>query len=183
MDLILIEDVQNLGGIGDQVKVKRGYGRNYLLPQKKAVIATAKDKKRLEHQKRVADFKLQKARIADEATLAQIKAAKVVITRRAGEQNKLYGSVSTADIAEALAATGLNVDRRKIRLPEAIKAIGTTKVTIRLRAGMEAEINVEVKADAESVAAAAEAAAEAAAAAAKAAAVTEESEAEPTVEA
>lgn len=144
MDLILIEDVANLGTIGDQVKVKAGYGRNYLLPQKKAIVATAKDTKRLQHQKRVAEFRLKKARAADEATLAQLKKAKISISRRAGEQDKLYGSVSTADIADALAAQGLNVDRRKIRLTDTIKTVGVSKVQIRLRADMQVNVDVEV---------------------------------------
>src|SRR5262245_22676443 len=104
MDLVLIEDVPNLGEIGDLVKVKPGYGRNYLLPQKLAIPASMKNKKRLEHQKRIAAHRLAEARQGDEALARKLGELSVSIARKVGENNKLYGSVTASDIALALRA-------------------------------------------------------------------------------
>src|SRR5688572_344854 len=122
MEVILIKDVPNLGEIGELVRVKPGYGRNYLFPQKLAVPASTKDKKRLEHEKRVAQHQLAKAREGDVAIQRQISNMTLTIRRKVGEQNKLYGSVTSSDIAAALREQGVNFDRRRIPLEEPFKA-------------------------------------------------------------
>jgi large subunit ribosomal protein L9 len=148
MELILLEDVLNLGGIGDLVKVKPGYGRNFLLPRKLAVVASTKSKARLEHEKRLASFRLMKAKEASEALAKQMKGTVVSIARKVGENDKLFGSVTSHDIAQALIDKGVKVDRRKVLLAEPIKQLGDFAVKVRLRTDVVAEIKVQVVAEA-----------------------------------
>ena len=147
MQVILVEDVHNLGQIGDQVSVKPGYARNYLLPKGLAMPASTENARRLAHEKRIADFKAQKARAADEDTARKMGGMSVTIARKVGEQDKLYGSVTAADLEEALAEKGLKVDRRKIQLGEAIKSLGTYEVTVALRKDVKATLTVTVEAE------------------------------------
>lgn len=147
MDLILIEDVPNLGNIGDQVSVKSGYGRNYLLPQKLAISASVKNSRRLEHEKRLASFCLQKAKAEAVAYAGKLANTSVTIARKIGEQDKLFGSVTTHDIATALADEGIQVDRRKLQLDEPIKALGVYQVPLKLRGDVTAEVKVWVVAE------------------------------------
>jgi large subunit ribosomal protein L9 len=170
MEVILIEDVPNLGDIGDLVTVKPGYGRNFLLPRKMAIAASGKNKALLEHEKRIASFKLGKAKVASAEAAKQLAKVTLTFTRKVGEQDKLFGSVTSHDIAQALIDKGVTVDRRKVVLQEPIKALGEYKVTVKLRADVVAEVTVKVEADAASAAAAAASAAAAKAAAASAAA-------------
>src|SRR5262245_6665509 len=147
MKLILREDIHNLGKSGEVVTVKDGFGRNYLLPRKMAVLANEQNVKQLEHEKGVIAARQAKLKGAAEDQAKKISAIKVTIKRKVGEQDKLYGSVTVLDIAEAVAAQGQKIDRRHIHLPEPIKAIGTHEVEIRLHRDVHAKITVDVQAE------------------------------------
>ena len=144
MQVILRDDMDNLGKSGEVVNVKPGYARNYLLPRGHAIKATESDVKRVEHEKRVIaarTAKLSKEAQAEADKLSQIS---VSIARAVGEEDKLYGSVTTRDIAEALAGKGVKVDSKKIHLDEPLKALGMTEVQIKLGRGVNATIKVWV---------------------------------------
>ena len=147
MDVILIEDVANLGNIGDLVTVKSGYGRNYLLPQKLAIPASTKNRRRLEHEKRIADGRLKKANVEAERYAAKLANTSVTIARKVGEQDKLYGSVTAHDVATALEDEGINIDKRKLVLEEPLKELGVYQVPVRLRGDVTAEVKVWVVAE------------------------------------
>lgn len=147
MEVILIEDVPNLGDIGDLVTVKPGYGRNFLIPRKLAIPASANNKGRLEHEKRIASFKLQKAKAISAEAAKQLGGVTLAFSRKVGEQDKLFGSVTSHDIAQALTEKGIVVDRRKVVLHEPIKQVGEFKVTVKLRADVAADIKVQVSAE------------------------------------
>jgi large subunit ribosomal protein L9 len=144
MKLILREDVTNLGKSGELVTVKDGYGRNYLLPRKIAVLANEQNVRQLEHEKAVISARQAKLKGGAQEQAAKLSAANVKITRKVGEQDKLYGSVTALDIAEALAAQGIRIERRTIHLPEPIKAVGTHTVEVRLHREVTANLKVEV---------------------------------------
>jgi len=132
MQVILQEDVASLGKAGEVVKVRDGYGRNFLLPKGKAVLADPKNLKMLEHQKRVVAAKEAKRKSSAEDLAAKIGSLSLTISREAGEAEKLFGSVTTKDIAEALRREGYNIDRRDINLDEPIKQLGIFDVPVRL---------------------------------------------------
>jgi large subunit ribosomal protein L9 len=144
MRVILIQEVSQLGRAGDQVDVARGYARNYLIPRKLAVEATAAHVRSLEQLK--AQARLREARLKAEAAALgeRLRNLTVVITRSAGEQERLFGSVTASDIAEALAAQGIPLDRRKIALDSPLKALGTYAVPVRLHREVVAEVQVHV---------------------------------------
>jgi large subunit ribosomal protein L9 len=144
MKVILREDVEHLGRSGELVTVKDGYGRNYLIPYKKAVLATEQNVRQLEHERAVIAARNAKLKGAAEEQAKKIGAVQVTIRRKVGEQDKLYGSVTALDIAEALAAQSVQVDRRNIHLPEPIKAVGQYEVELRLYRDVTAKIKVEV---------------------------------------
>lgn len=144
MRLILREDVANLGRSGEVVTVKDGFGRNYLLPRKMAVLANERNIKQLEHEKSVISARQAKLKGAAESQAKGLSAVSVTISRKVGEQDKLFGSVTALDIAEALASKGQKIDRRHIHLPEPIKSVGTFDVEIRLHHDVKATIKVEV---------------------------------------
>jgi len=144
MQVILKQDVPKLGHAGDIVKVAPGYGRNYLIPRGLAVPATAGSLAQMEHQKRIAASIRRKQLTSAEALLEQIESTAVSIRREAGEDDKLFGSVTNRDIADALAAEGLEVDRRVIQLEEPIKAIGLFTVPVRLHRDVTAKLRVYV---------------------------------------
>jgi large subunit ribosomal protein L9 len=144
MKLILTETIESLGIIGSEVTVKAGYARNYLLPQKKAVAATPQNHKMLEKER--AKFELQ---IAKEKGLAEEMAKRLegVVCRvhaKVSEEDRLYGSVTTREIADALASQGINIEKKMIILNEPIKTIGTHNVPVRIYKGVKPEIIVEV---------------------------------------
>ena len=144
MQVILRDDLDNLGKSGEVVNVKPGYARNYLLPRGLAIKATAGDVTRVEHEKRVIAVrtaKLAKDAQAEAATLSKVS---VSIARAVGEENKLYGSVTTRDIAEALREKGVIVDSKKLHLDEPIKALGDFEVAVKLGRGVNATIKVAV---------------------------------------
>src|SRR5512143_506545 len=140
MKVILREDVENLGKSGDLVTVKDGFGRNYLLPRKLAVLASEQNIRQLDHEKAVIAARQAKLKGAAEEQAKKIGSLQVTIRRKVGEQDKLYGSVTALDIAEALSAQGQKVDRRAIHLPEPIKALGQYEVELKLHREVTAKI-------------------------------------------
>jgi large subunit ribosomal protein L9 len=147
MEVILVEDVTNLGSIGALVKVAPGYGRNYLLPKNMAVLASRKNKAQLDHNMRIANFRKAKAQAAAEDVAKKINGLTVKIARKVGEQDKLYGSVTTHDVQAALAEKGVDIDRRKLDLHDAIKALGEYSVIVRLSGDVRATIKLQVVAE------------------------------------
>jgi len=148
MKLILREDVENLGKGGDLVDVKPGYGRNFLLPRGLAVAANTRNVRELEHQKSVASAKAAKLKASAQAVAKRLAETPVVLRRKAGEQDKLFGSVTAIDIAEALAARGLQLDRRAIDLAEPIKTLGDFEVPVKLHHEVVGKARVKVEAEA-----------------------------------
>ena len=149
MKIILNENVEGLGNIGDLVSVKPGYARNFLLPRKKAVVADEKNVKEFEHQKRQADRKLEKVTQEAEIIKNKIEQISCVISHRAGEEGKLFGSVTNIELAEKIAAAGLDIERKKIVLAEPIKTLGEHEVPVKLGAGVTAILKVVVEASEE----------------------------------
>lgn len=146
IQVILSEDVHALGDAGEIVTVKPGFARNFLVPQGKAVLATAERVHQVEHQKRVISERRAKELNDLEAVKAKLDKTSLEITAQAGEEGKLFGSVTAQNLAELLAEKGLEVDRRKIVLQEPIKTLGEHAVAIRLRADVVAEFKVTVTA-------------------------------------
>lgn len=144
MEVILREDVPHLGTIGDIVKVRPGYARNYLLPRGLATVADKRNTRALEHERRLVDERRRRALSAAEVLAKKIAAARIVITARAGEEGKLFGSVTNIDIERALAEQGLTVERRRIRLDEPIKTLGDHMVPVTLTTGVPCELTVTV---------------------------------------
>ncbi len=151
MNLLLKEDVEGLGFCGDEVKVRDGYGRNYLIPQGKAILATPRNIKQFNHQKMMVQGKVKK--IINSATELAEKIGKVncTIKKKVGEQGKLFGSVTTQEIMDVLRANGIEVDKRKIQPAEVIKSLGDFQVPIKLHTQVIAEIKVSVVPDQEPV--------------------------------
>jgi large subunit ribosomal protein L9 len=148
MKLILREDVENLGKGGELVDVKPGYGRNFLLPRGLAVAANPKNVRELEHQKNIAEAKAAKLKASAEAVAKRLADTPVVLKRKVGEQDKLYGSVTALDIVEALGARGLQLDRRTIDLPEPIKSVGDFEVPVKLHRDVVGKAKVKVEPEA-----------------------------------
>ena len=144
MEVILREHVDNLGRRGEIVKVAAGYARNYLLPRKLALLATEGNKKQIERERAKFEAKETEEKSVAEAVAARMGALEVSITRKVGETEALYGSVTSADIADAMAAKGFEVDRRKIQLPEPIKRIGAFDVPLKLHREVVATVKVKV---------------------------------------
>jgi large subunit ribosomal protein L9 len=146
MNIILNENVDGLGKIGDVLKVKPGYARNFLLPRGLAVEANVRNVNELEHNKRQLERKLQRQTQATELLKTQIEKVACNFTLRSSEEGKLFGSVTTQDIAEKLAAAGVEVDRKKIVLDEAIKTLGEHQVLVKLQHSIVATVKVVVTA-------------------------------------
>jgi large subunit ribosomal protein L9 len=144
MQVILKEDVHNLGKAGELVKVKPGFGRNYLIPQGKAVVATAGNVKQIEHEKKLIAAKQAQLSKDAQAMADRLSSIEVQIERQAGEEDKLFGSVTSRDIEAALQDKGVAVDHKKIHLPEPIKTIGYHTVEIKLGTGVTGKIKVVV---------------------------------------
>ena len=168
MEVILKEDVANLGHRGDVVKVADGYGRNFLLPRKLALQATLANKAVIEQMKSASARRSATEKAQAEEVVAKLAPVALSFTRKSGENGQLFGSVTSADIAAALEAKGFEVDRRKIQLADPIKTVGDYEVAIKLYREVTEHVKVKVQAEAtEEVAAeapAAEPVAEAAAA-------------------
>jgi large subunit ribosomal protein L9 len=144
IQVILKEDVSNLGRSGELVAVKPGYGRNYLIPQGLAIIATKENIARLEHDQKVLELRAAKRRKDADGVKQRLDQVTVQIERQVGEGDKLFGSVTSRDVEEALAAQGTPVDRKKIHLPEPIKALGQYTVDIKLGPEVTAQVKVWV---------------------------------------
>jgi large subunit ribosomal protein L9 len=148
IEVILKEPVETLGGRGDIVKVADGYARNYLLPRKLALAVTAGNKRQIEAERQRALAREKEERAGSEALAAKLAQVECVVARRVGEKDTLYGSVTSADIADALARLGFDVDKRKIQLDEPLKALGEFQVPLKLHKDVIAQIKVlVVKAD------------------------------------
>jgi len=144
MEVILREHVDNVGKRGDIVKVADGFARNYLLPRKLALPATDANKKHVERERKITEAREAEERGQAEAIAARLSAIDIAITRRVGETDQLYGSVTSADIADFLKAKGFDIDRRKIILPEPIKAIGDHDVPLKLHREVTVPLKVRV---------------------------------------
>jgi large subunit ribosomal protein L9 len=147
MEVILKEDVLKLGHRGDVVKVADGYGRNYLLPEKLAIEATAANKAVIEQMKGSAARKSAKEKVTAEELAATLNEVELVFERKVGEHDHLFGSVTSSDIAHELEAKGFTVDRRKIALDEPLKTIGEYHVPVKLHREVTAHVKVTVKGD------------------------------------
>jgi large subunit ribosomal protein L9 len=147
VQIILNEEVANLGRPGDVVKVRAGYARNYLLPRKLAVEANPKNLRAFEHQKSVAMLKREALQEKAVGLKARIEALAITIAARAGEEGKLFGSVTNIDIERALREKGIEVERRRIMLAEPIKQLGDFTVPVRFSAEVEAQLKITVAAE------------------------------------
>ena len=147
MEVILREHVDNLGRRGEIVKVADGYARNYLLPRKLALLATEGNKKQVERERAKFDVKEADEQHAAQAIADRMANVEVVVARRVGETEALYGSVTTADITEALAAKGFEIDRRKLQLVEPIKRLGEYDVVLKLHRDVTTRVKVKVVAE------------------------------------
>jgi|SRR5689334_149278 len=152
MEVILKEDVPKLGHRGEVVKVAEGYGRNYLLPHKLAIEATAANRAVIEQMKQSAVRKSAVEKADSEALAKQLEGVTLAFQRKAGEKDHLFGSVTSSDIADALERQGFNIDRRKIQLHESLKSLGEFDVPIKLHRDVTTRIKVVVEKEAEATA-------------------------------
>jgi len=140
MQLILLQDVANLGKAGELVTVKPGFGRNYLLPEGMAVSASARNVTRLEHERKVIEKRVAKERANAQSIADRLNGMTLQFERKVGEDDKLFGSVSNRDIADQLKKAGMDLDHRKIELEHPVKALGKYEVIVRLGAGVSANL-------------------------------------------
>ncbi len=147
MEVILREHVEHLGNRGEIVKVADGYARNYLLPRKLALLVTDGNRKQIERERAKFDAKEAEEQKVAQAIADRMASVEIVIARRVGETDALYGSVTTSDIAEALAAKGFDIDRRKLQLPEPIKRLGAVDLPVKLHRDVTATVKVKVVAE------------------------------------
>ena len=145
MEIILLEKIPNLGGLGEKVNVKPGYGRNFLIPQGKAVAATAEKIKLFEERRAELEKKAQDVLSAAEVRAASIATLTVSIAHKAGDEGRLYGSIGTKDIADAVTAQGVTIEKNEVRLPNgAIRQVGSYEVSIQLHGDVTATLNLTV---------------------------------------
>lgn len=148
MDVILLEKVANLGSLGDKVKVKAGYGRNFLLPYGKAVAATADNLKAFEERRAELEKAAAEKLAAAQARGEALEGASVTITSKAGEEGKLFGSIGVRDIADAITATGTEVEKSEVRLPEGpLRVVGEYEIELQLHSDVTVNINLAVVAE------------------------------------
>jgi large subunit ribosomal protein L9 len=145
MDVILLQKVENLGNLGDKVKVRPGYGRNYLIPKGKAKPATPENIKEFEARRAELERAAAESVAAAESRKAQLEGLEVTIAAKAGEEGKLFGSIGTTDIAEAITAAGVEVDRHEVRLPQGpIRAVGEYEIELHLHTDVDATVKLIV---------------------------------------
>ena len=144
MKVILKDDVKNVGNMGQIIDVADGFARNYLVPRGLAVEANTKNIKSLEHEKRIIQEKAKKIKNQAQELSDKLSAVTLVIKAKAGEEGKLFGSVTTMDIAEQLKNEGIEIDKKKVVLDEPIKRIGSYPVQIKLHADVATQINIQV---------------------------------------
>ena len=147
MEVILREHVDNLGRRGEVVKVADGYARNYLLPRKLALLVTEGNKKQIEREREKFELKEAEEQKVAQAVADRLANVEIEIARKVGETDALFGSVTNADIAEALAAKGFDIDRRKVQLHEPIKQLGEFDVPLKLHREVTAKVKVKVVAE------------------------------------
>lgn len=148
MEIILLQKVANLGNIGDRVKVKSGFGRNYLLPQGKATVATPDNVARFEARRAELEKAAHEHFSSAEERAAALKEFKLVIPSKAGTEGKLFGSIGTADIAEAATKAGIKIERSEVRLPNgALRTIGDHSVVLHLHADVDVPLAVTIVAE------------------------------------
>ena len=147
MKLLLKEDVQGLGFCGDEVEVKDGYGRNFLIPYGKALMATPKNLKQFNHQKSIVAGRLKKVKVGAESLAQEIGKVTCNFKKKTGDHGKLFGSVTTQEISESLRGKGIELDRRKIQLAEPIRALGDFEVSIKLHPEVIVKLKVTVVQD------------------------------------
>ncbi len=147
MKVILTETIESLGIIGSEVKVADGYARNYLLPQKKAVVASLQNHKLFEQQKVRVDLQIAKEKGIAEEMAKKLEGVVCAIAARVSDENRLYGSITTRDIIDALAAKEIIVEKKMVLMKEPIKTLGTFRIPIRVYKGVEPEITVEIVSD------------------------------------
>ncbi|MCS4505147.1 50S ribosomal protein L9 [wastewater metagenome] len=148
MEVILLEKVDNLGGLGDRVKVRAGYGRNYLLPQGKARMATEENIRYFEERRAELERQAAEQLAAAQRRAEQLAGLTVTITAKAGDEGKLFGSVGTADIADAVTAAGVEVERQEVRLPEGpLRVTGDYEIELHLHSDVDATVTVSVTAE------------------------------------
>ena len=144
MEIILRDHIDNLGRRGEIVNVANGYARNYLLPQKLALLVTPANRRQVERERVVADAREADERARAERFAERLRGAECVIARRVGETGTLYGSVTSADIADHLATRDIELDKRKIQLGEPLKELGEFPVTVKLYRDVSTELTVQV---------------------------------------
>lgn len=144
MQVILLERIERLGKIGDEVRVKNGFGRNFLIPQGKALVANDRNRKRFEAEREAIEARNEAARAAAQTDAEKLEGAVFVLIRQAGETGHLYGSVSARDVADAAEAAGHQVPRNGVRLDKPIKSIGMFDVSVRLHAEVDVKVQVNV---------------------------------------
>ncbi|MCC7181741.1 MAG: 50S ribosomal protein L9 [Acidobacteria bacterium] len=144
MEVILRDHVEHVGRRGEIVKVADGYARNYLLPRKLALEATEANRKRVERERKIVEAREAEERAAAEAIATRLTALELSISRKVGENDQLYGSVTNADIADLLKARGFDIDRRRILLPDPLKALGESTVPVKLHRDVTAQVRVAV---------------------------------------
>src|SRR3954463_12230147 len=148
MDVILLTKVANLGNIGDRVKVKSGYGRNFLLPKGKATLATPENVKKFEARRAELEKAAREQFQDAESRAAAFKEFKLLITAKAGTEGKLFGSIGTADIAEAATKAGIKIERSEVRLPNgALRTVGDHSVVLHLHADIDVPLAVTIVAE------------------------------------
>ena len=146
MEVILLEKIDNVGGIGDRVKVKSGFARNYLIPQGKATMATARNIEKFEKIRAELEAKASAEIAAAKARAAEIEGTELVIAVQAGTEGRLFGSVGTIDIAEAFAAMGIEVERSEIRMPDGpLRVVGEHEVEVHLHADVNIPVRVRLE--------------------------------------
>jgi len=147
MKVLLKEDVIKLGSCGDEVEVKDGYGRNFLIPTGKAIMATPKNLKQFKHQKSIVQSKSKKLKGEAQTVAEAIAKATLTVTKKVGDQGKLFGAVTSQELADLMDAKGISLDKRKIQMAEPIKTLGEFKVPVKLHPEVIAEINLSVVAE------------------------------------
>jgi large subunit ribosomal protein L9 len=144
MEVILREHVDNLGKRGDVVKVAEGYARNFLLPRKLALAVTEANKRQIDREKKVAEARDAEEKLQAETLAQRISALEIEIARRVGENDTLYGSVTSADIAQALQTKGFDIEKKRIHLGEPLKALGESTIPVKIHREVTAQLKVKV---------------------------------------
>ena len=147
MEIILKQHVEHLGRRGDVVKVAEGYARNYLLPRKLALVVNEGTKRQVEREKKLAESRESEERAEAQAFADRLAQADIQIARRVGENDAMYGSVTSADVAHALQAKGFDIDKRKITLPDPLKALGEFPVPVKVHRDVTTEVTVKIVAE------------------------------------